>query len=254
MSGGDDGTVLLVVERGFVAYRVERALTLVLWPGELAALREASSGDLSDRSRGRTVADVVARRSLGLVPVSDGLAPGHRDGGDPYLLRVAWPTYVAGHVPEARIRVLASGSSADSLIPGDQGVADVSAAVRSDFAHQAPGILARTLVRAVAKHAAVEALKKTASKKDEALGDVVGLAANVTSALLEQADTRGLDLLPARVRLLRLRVPAGAHRLRLEVVEPGRTRPRTVDLGTVRVEAGRVVVLPVRLWNGGGAR
>lgn len=252
--GGEDGTVLLVVERGFVAYRVERALTLVLWPGELRTLRRAGSGDFSDRGRGQSVADAVARRSLGLGPVSDDLAPGHRDGGDPYLLRVAWPTYVAGRVPDARIRVLASGAGTDSLIPADQGTADVSAAVRSDFARQAPGILARTLVRAVAKHAAVEALKKTASKKDETLGDVVGLAANVTSALLEQADTRGLDLLPARVRLLRLQVPSGTHRLHLEVVEPGRALPRTVDLGTVRVEAGRVVVLPVRLWNGGGSR
>ncbi len=90
-------------------------------------------------------------------------------------------------------------------------MADVSAAVRSDFARQAPGILARTLVRAVAKRVAVEAVKKTVSKKDETLGEVVGLAANVTSALLEQADTRGLDLLPARVRLVRVRVPAGGH-------------------------------------------
>ncbi len=251
--GDGEGTVVVLVERGFVAHRVERSLTLLLWPGELTALRSAASGDVSDRRHGETVADAVARRSLGLAPVSDGLAPGHGKGGDPYLLRVAWPTYAAGRVPDARIRVLAPDLGSDSLITTEHEVADVSAAVRSDFARQAPGILARTLVRAVAKRVAVEAVKKTVSKKDETLGEVVGLAANVTSALLEQADTRGLDLLPARVRLVRVRVPAGGHRLRLEVLEPGRSRPRSLDLGVVRVEAGRVVVVPVRIWQGGRA-
>ncbi len=253
-ASGEMGTVIVVVERGFVAHRVERSLTLVLWPGELATLRAADSGSLSERRRGETVADAVARRSLGLVPVSGGRDRGHADGADPYLLRVAWPTYVAGRVPDARIRVEAPDAGEDSLVATDQRVADVSSAVRADFARQAPGILARTLVRAVAKHVAVEALKKTASKKDETLGDVVGLAANLTTALLEQADTRGLDLLPARLRLLRLRLPAGAQRIRLEVVEPGRARPRSVDLGTVQVRAGGVVVVPVRLWNGGASR
>ncbi|MDP2480868.1 MAG: hypothetical protein Q8W51_04555 [Candidatus Palauibacterales bacterium] len=250
----DEGTVVVVLERGFVAHRVERSLTLLLWPGELTALRTAASGDVSARRRGETVADDVARRSLGLVPVSDGPGPGHGEGSDPYLLRVAWPTYAAGRVPDARIRLLAPGVGSDSLIATELGVADVSTAVRSDFARQAPGILARTLVRAVAKRVAVEAVKKTASRKDETLGEIVGLAANVTSALLEQADTRGLDLLPARVRLVRVRVPAGRHRLHLEVLEPGRPRPRSLDLGVVHVEAGRVVVVPVRIWEGGRAR
>jgi hypothetical protein len=241
------GTVVLAVERGFVAYRVQRSVTLVLWPREYEALRAAGSGSVDDVRDGHAVADVVARRTLGLVPVSDDHG-GRR--GDPYLLRVAWPTYVGGRVPEARLRVVAPELGDDALPLAGETTADVSGVVRSDFARQAPGIMARTLVRAVAKRAAVEAVKKTAAKKDETLGDVVGLAANITTALLEQADTRGLDLLPARLRLLRVALPPGDHRLRVEILEAGTGRTRSIDLGVVRVPVGGVAVVPVRLWTG----
>ncbi len=247
---GDAGIVVLAVERGFVAHRVPRSITLLLWPGELDALRAAGSGDARDARQGEVVADLVARRGLGLVPVSDGPSGRRHGDGDPYLLRVAWPAYAGGRVPDARLRVLDSGSGGDPVPVVDDEEADISAAVRRQFDRDAPGILAQALVRAVAKRALVEAVKKTASKKDEQLGEALGLAANLATALLEQADTRGLDLLPAQVRVLRLRLPAGHHRLRLEVTEPGRIRPRTIDLGGIVVEAGGVVVVPVRVWSG----
>lgn len=282
--GGGGGTLVLAVEEGYVAHRVQRSLLLPLWPDELTALSVGAAAGASEQARAHDVALRVARRGLG----SDHRVRPRRlrkDGGDPYLLRVAWPAFAGGGVPATRVAVRVYGATnsrpADSLASdpalagpvgagsvtpepsGDAPAAtdtgptfDVSTAARVEFERDAPGILARTLVRTVAKRAAVEAVKDVVSKQDETLGEIAGLAANVTTALLEQADTRGWYLLPARVRLLRLRVPAGTDRIGVRISEAGRGIAGDVELGPVHVAAGEVTVVPVRFWGSGrgGAR
>jgi len=289
------GTVVVALEEGWVAHRVERSLTVPLWPDEVRTLqRTARASEARGDATGDTADEValdVARRGLGLSPLDRRSSRLRNDGdrGDPYIFRVAWPAFVGGLVPDARLRVragpvsgeppLASGGEPGATGPlradgapvrgtapmepawpapahpsaqGAHATADLSASVRAEFRRDAPGILARTLVRAVAKRAAVKAVKEAVSKKDEDLGEVAGLAANVATALLEQADTRGWNLLPARVRLLRLDVPAGAQRLTVLLEAAGRQRARTLDLGPVDVPAGGVVVVPTRVWDAGG--
>jgi len=73
------------------------------------------------------------------------------------------------------------------------------------------------------------------------LGDLV---ASLGSAV-EQADTRSWHLLPARLEIVRLRLPAGAQALSVDV--DGRTR----TLGVVQVPAGGLALFPVRLWPDG---
>lgn len=265
--GSGRGTVLVALEEGYVAHRVERSLTVPVWPDEVRTLqrparasegREDTAGDEAD-----AVALDVARRGLGLSPLDRRSSRLRNDDGrgDPYIFRVAWPAFAGGLVPDTRVRVSASPASpgqaepvapADPLASAARATADLSAAVRTEFQRDAPGILARTLLRAVAKRAAVKAVEETVSKKDEKLGEVAGLAANVATALLEQADTRGWNLLPGRVRLVRLDLPAGEQRLTVRLESAGRQRARTLDLGRVDVPAGGVVVVPTRAWDPGG--
>ncbi|HKK08054.1 MAG TPA: hypothetical protein VKA44_04150, partial [Gemmatimonadota bacterium] len=79
-STGPWGTVVVAVERGFVAHRVERSLTLPLWPDEVSTLEAgpalrartsddgAAAGGEEARSEADDVALRVARRGLGLEP------------------------------------------------------------------------------------------------------------------------------------------------------------------------------------------
>ena len=78
-------------------------------------------------------------------------------------------------------------------------------------------------------------------------GQVAGTLANVGASLLERADVRSWHLLPSEVALIRLRLPAGSQRVVLKIGDGALAR--TVDVGAIRVQAGTVVVAPVRLWQ-----
>ncbi|HHH35533.1 MAG TPA: hypothetical protein ENK48_01730 [Gammaproteobacteria bacterium] len=88
-------------------------------------------------------------------------------------------------------------------------VEDINALAMDALARARPVMLARALARAALKAVAVE---KT-DEKDEGLG----FLANVVSVMSERADTRSWSLLPNRIYLLRLPLPAGSHELRLRL-------------------------------------
>ena len=141
---------------------------------------------------------------------------------------------------------------------------DLSAAVVEEFVERAPEVLAKALLRAVAKNVVAGEVEEEVEEEDEALGELTGVALNVLGALTERADTRSWNLLPGRLVLVRLRLPAGTHRLEV-VTGPasagaGGPAPRTDaetpagaggPAGTVEVEvpAGGVAVTSVRLWR-----
>ena len=118
-----------------------------------------------------------------------------------------------------------------------------------EFGERAPELLAKALLRAVVKNVVADEVEEEVEEEDETLGEVTGVALNVLGALTERADTRSWNLLPGRLQLFRLRLPAGDHRL--EVVSGSRdgddrTPDATVD---VQVPAGGVTVASVRLWR-----
>jgi hypothetical protein len=116
--------------------------------------------------------------------------------------------------------------------------------VLDDFHREQPAIVARTIARAATKYLATKSAEKSAGKKHEALGDVVGAIANITGAITEQADTRSWHLLPGTISLVRMRVRAGEHHLQLDTGSAA-----TLDLGRIAVQPGTVSVLSKRIWD-----
>jgi hypothetical protein len=267
----DEGEVVVIVEQGFVAHRVQQSVTLLLEPEEAKRL---TGGETDDRLG---AAALLATRILAEAAVAgerDGIWYGRRPRGirveipfdestsndcddeedddddckeeNPYLLRIAWPTFRLDREPATTVRVVADcGAGAPVEV-----AADLSRAVVRDFEEERAAIVARTVARAVSKLALTRGLEKSIGEKDETAGQVVGLLTNLGTAALEQADTRSWQLLPGRIGLVRLRLPAGAHALTLEIASgAGEDAVRTIDLGQVDVVPGRYTFLSARIWQ-----
>jgi hypothetical protein len=123
----------------------------------------------------------------------------------------------------------------------------VSGAVTEEFDQKLGGILIKAVARAALKYEVARGLEKEIGEEDETLGDIAFYAANAAGALFERADTRSWHLLPDRLQVVRLRLPPGTHPLTVDVDLGDGTR-RSIDLGTVRVVDGRVLVLSARVW------
>jgi hypothetical protein len=89
------------------------------------------------------------------------------------------------------------------------------------------------------------------SKKDrdgaQEIGRVARLFTNAASTALERADTRAWTLLPGSVSLVRVRIPAGSHEVRVDAAGM-----RQLRLPDVTVRAGRTTIVSARLWPEAG--
>ena len=247
------GEVAVLVESGFVANRVERSVNLLLDDDDADYVRHGSDSDRyhaasclsGDRLR-------FAYDSFGTPPDRDGCGrrrSGRRAGskrGDEkededdigYLLRVAWPVMqrsvddasngqVHAYVPE-------SGFAGEYVLR-----ADLSGATIDEFNGRAPEILIKALARAAVKYTVVDAIAD-----DSEVAQVVG---NAITALLERADTRGWNLLPSTLEIVRLRLPPGLHRIEVEIHGNDLSNGPLV-LEDVFVEPGRLTVVSARAW------
>lgn len=158
---------------------------------------------------------------------------------NPYLLRVAWPVLRLDREPATSVRIAAGETDAPLLVG-----TDISSAIARDFDDERDLVLARTLARAVSKLALTRGVEKSVEERDEWIGQALGVLTNVGTALLEQADTRSWQLLPARIGLARIRLPAGEHRIEVEIGSA-----RRIDLGTVTVRPGELSFVPARVWQ-----
>lgn len=109
---------------------------------------------------------------------------------------------------------------------------DVEAMARRQLKDQLPGIIGRTVVRAIAK----SALQYQAQKKG---GAVAGLITGIASVVTEQADERAWRTLPARLAVARAVLPRGTAAVEFDT-------GRGVYRGEVQV-GNRVTVIPIRL-------
>ena len=260
------GEVVLVVEQGFAPHRIERSAVAVLGLADVRRLhREADAVRAEERRSAAlsavadtpeaagdsaAVATSLARELLGKASARRGgrvRLAGDSDGGV-RLLRLAWPE-LAAPVAARPVRGLRPAEDVE-VEPAGAADADLAGAVAAEFRGGQVGRLARTLLRAAAKQAAAEAVSEAAGddEDEDGWGEALGTAASIFAAVVERADTRSWHLLPARISVLRLRLPPGEHRLTLELDTPGADRRREVEIGPVTVRRGRPTVLSHRVW------
>ncbi len=261
----DFGELVVLVESGFVANRVERSINLLLNADDADYLHSGS-----DRSRHHAASCLSRQRlasayeSFGAPWNTDDCPPRHRknrnDGQDDhddheveYLHWVAWPVMHRSidAIPLRNIRAFATSSSmlvavrdvtAATMADLDGEVllsADLSGAMIREFNGRAPGILIKAVARAAVKYTVVKALAD-----DSEAAQVIG---NAVTAVLERADTRSWTLLPSDLHIVRLQLPAGTHQVLVDFEAGGyATRPLVLD--DVEVVAHRVTVVSVRAW------
>lgn len=173
-------------------------------------------------------------------------------------LEIAWPGLVRPNLPSAPVQfglnvALQRKADEDSAnAPAEpwhsrwdvplRGLmtADVSDALAADARRQRSARLARLTARTVTRVAVVEAVR-------DQHGEFAGAVAGLLASGLERADTRGWHLLPGRLSLVRITVPAGNVSSRLVVGAGSNGLPIEVEPFTAR--AGMVYVLGARVWR-----
>lgn len=279
---GSRGNVLVVVERGFIAHRVERSLHVPVWPGEYRLLAVDPEDDTEEVERSMAVARAVVARSLlerarsgegdpvfrpprlGLPPEcgekardaacssAEAVERARRPSGDgkrerdadPYLLRIAWPDYVDSFQPAGRVEVVGGGR--EGAVVGE---AELSAVALERFEGERLEILAKALLRAVAKHEVAERVEEEVEEEDETAGEVAGALANVVAVLTERADTRCWHLLPDRISLHRISLPPDESSPEVLLRSPDGAVIGRVSLEGVRAPRRGVAIVSVRLWE-----
>jgi hypothetical protein len=264
-----DGEVLVVVERGFVAHRTTATIAIRLEDEERDSIRservwgrvarrfaeriegvEAPAAPTADPAPARAplpasamafaprAAIAMARQAESVPRMSPRRRVREHDDDDDSRLSIAFPRLqrTARAWPGA-LRLIADGAGT----PEVRVTASVDAAALADERRERLGLVTRAVARAAVKYAVTKAVK---DKKGEVAGTVAQLGAN----LLERADVRSWHLLPQELELLRLRVPPGSRVLWLEVGSG--EAARQIQIPNVEVTAGRVTIVPIRLWPG----
>lgn len=209
--GPDEGELLVVLERGFVAHRTTEKIDIFIGTDD-------------------TLTSEMAR-ARGTDPRHD-----RDDDADSWIV-IAFPALRASARPWGTVvQVDVDGTTR----PTTRIAGVVDDAAGADERRDRLAMLARATARAGAKYALSKAAK---DKKGETAGRLAGYGAS----LLERADLRSWHLIPQTVELLRTRVPSGSRVVRLRLTDAGSAR--AVELGRVVVRAGMPTILPYRIWR-----
>lgn len=281
-AGRDSAEIVLVLETGFIAHRIERVVAVPIYR------RDKNAFDSDDDDEKYDAGLCVASRTLGSSYVGPrGTNCSVPSGSSLFVVTTAWPALqrtgdrvvggrltargtsdrqtvaVATRVAEGGVGERDVGEGLDPAgvpaVAGATGRAwadsaslrltlDLSAAYAAEFDERLGGVVAKAVARAAAKYVVVEAAKQAAKKEDEVLGEVVGLIGNIAAIASEHADLRSWHLLPGALRIARVRVPAGRAELALALDQAGRTGARTIPLGVVTLAPGEVAIVTTRVW------
>ncbi|MEO6528061.1 MAG: hypothetical protein ABIP93_15680 [Gemmatimonadaceae bacterium] len=244
----DEGEVLVVLERGFVAHRVTEQVD-VYYGGD-----DDDSSHRRHEGREHPAARIAHRIGQPGDPRRGPAGPSseitanddttrarnrradHADD-DGYWLAVAFSALRRSARPwRESVRLDTTGVLGEAV--RIVGVIDDAATVDERRARAA--MLIRATARASTKYVVTKAVR---DKK----GETAGRLSNFGASLLERADVRSWHLLPQEVQLFRARMPAGLRTLRLEVADG--SGARVVEIGPVTVRAGAVTIVPQRLWS-----
>jgi len=149
------------------------------------------------------------------------------------IVTVAIPKYRTRNNPVKAARLFADGA----LLGVTQPLMNVEATAMQDLWDQALGIALRQLIRASGRVLASEEAKRKG-------GGLLFLGVVLAGYAMEQADLRSWISLPGNLQVLRTNVPAGCHRMEIELVAAG-AGSRT-SLGEVSVRAGAVTLINLR--------
>jgi hypothetical protein len=98
---------------------------------------------------------------------------------------------------------------------------DISAIAIKSLEANLPAIKVRALARAAWRFAAQQSLKKKSARKGGKEGGAEAIASllfNVTTALVERADTRSWLTLPGEIQMTRVVLPPGSYKVRIELL------------------------------------
>jgi len=111
---------------------------------------------------------------------------------------------------------------------------NVEAQVREEWKKVEGKIIVSAITRLIARTALGQGIQ-TAAGRNSVLGLVASLGTQVTLTALDTPDTRSWETLPARVAVARVRLPAGRHKLSLNVRGWTRTQEVVVQKGSWQV-------------------
>jgi len=217
----DANNLVIFVELGFVPYREPVDITLPIFEFK------DDDKDKDDTKKARHYVheyghDVYAYRA-------DRVKLDH-------VLRFSFPQLVEYPTDAVACEIVLPQTTAVDAQPA----LNLDAVARSEFNDRIPGILLKTVARALAK----EQARKTAKKQDEALGWLV----NAFNVATEQSDTRGWIFLPGRILMLKAALPTGESNLTVRILD---TESRVVEEWeiTVRIAAGETRFIALRSFR-----
>jgi hypothetical protein len=219
----DSVDVLVVVEEGFAPHRV--AQTAVFggdrgnrWDtdGLTRSILDASAGDARGGALGLGQWQGGGWRWGG----SGGI--GARSDNPETTLSIAWPV-LAGALDLSAGPIRVDSTAAGSLVIGDLG-----RSLEADYRRALPSMVGRVVARAVARPAALSAIRGKNGKRRTAAAVFA-----VAAAAIDLADTRSWSVLPARVGVLPIRVPSGARQI--VISSGGRSTAVPLTLGGPRL-------------------
>jgi hypothetical protein len=235
------GEVVILLERGFVAQRVEESMHIEIGSAERDSLTTAADS-MGTPKQGWAISRML--RQIESAPDSGVYRTSGRrlrryerdtlDSAD-YLLKVAWPVFLRPVRQTTPVSVVIGSTESAFVLSGD-----ISDAIIADYRRQRFLLLTRTVARAAVKYAATEAAER---KKGEAGKTIASFAGSV----LEHADTRSWHLLPSDIAVSRVTLPPGRHHLSIRIGTLADTA-RLIDLGEVEVTAGGIAFLSTRVW------
>ncbi|HEX6928870.1 MAG TPA: hypothetical protein VF267_06450 [Gammaproteobacteria bacterium] len=185
------------------------------------ALRETGSGELI----------VVAM--TGMVPRRHEVSAMQQDITSGKFYRISLPALNARPGSGAGVAIVEDARELGRSEP----VEDLSVVARRTLDEEIPGLVARSIARNVIKNR----VANEAGEESTGLEFLV----NFASAVLENADVRSWSTLPEQLHLLRVRLDAGTHQLRAEIIGAGGGSIAGHELGTVAISRERPVVVSV---------
>ena len=218
----DSGELILLYETGFVPPKIEENIVFPILKVDPIVQEDADRDEKKVREYGRTL---IRRRNRRYKEVEIA-----------YLLRVAIPAYRSNRPRLAGIDANTAYGQVSGVL-----VEDIEAAAMKTFESELPTIMLRTVVRGVLKYLSF----RRANQEGEGLGRLVNLLNIVT----ESADTRSWQTLPNQIFLVRMRLPAGTHNIKLSFSNRANRQVKTDTLEDVIIRKNDTTFLNYRTFE-----
>ena len=200
------GTVVVLLESGFVPAKNQNRLNLPIFEGETYDDDNYWAWQLAARS-GDSYAVIEGYKVK-------------------YWLTVAIPELRAAPSPVRSVRLRTPDGGSVTGVRAHHPAATALITFEAEYAM----ILFKTILRGLSKYLATTTIEKESQ--------FLGLLANIFSSATETADTRSWVLLPEQIQLVRVDLPAGVHDLSLDLLDGSGRTIGTVLVPQVRVRSG----------------